>query len=41
MRDAFTKEAARSGASSLLITAAVSAGVETIDAGYEIAKLGQ
>ncbi|XP_061488235.1 acidic mammalian chitinase-like isoform X1 [Rhineura floridana] len=41
MRDAFTAEVAKTGKSRLLITAAVSAGVETIDAGYEIAKLGQ
>uniref|UniRef100_A0A8D0DJZ1 GH18 domain-containing protein n=1 Tax=Salvator merianae TaxID=96440 RepID=A0A8D0DJZ1_SALMN len=41
MLDAFTEEAAVTGKPRLLITAAVSAGVETIDAGYEIAKIGK
>ncbi|XP_063813321.1 acidic mammalian chitinase-like [Pseudophryne corroboree] len=41
MLDAFTKEAADSGRPRLLITAAVSAGKGTIDAGYEIANIGR
>uniref|UniRef100_A0ACB8F4G0 Uncharacterized protein n=1 Tax=Sphaerodactylus townsendi TaxID=933632 RepID=A0ACB8F4G0_9SAUR len=37
----FEKESVQSAKSRLLITAAVSAGVETIDAGYEIAEIGK
>ncbi|XP_069612605.1 acidic mammalian chitinase-like [Ranitomeya imitator] len=41
MLDAFNEEARSSGLPRLLITAAVSAGKGTIDAGYEIAEIGQ
>ncbi|XP_053101265.1 probable chitinase 10 isoform X3 [Hemicordylus capensis] len=40
MREAFKAEAASSGQPGLLITAAVSAGKGTIDAAYEMAKIG-
>ncbi|XP_067863651.1 acidic mammalian chitinase-like [Heptranchias perlo] len=39
--EAFQKEGKATGRERLLITAAVSASKETIDAGYEIAKIGQ
>uniref|UniRef100_A0A8D0B9X3 Acidic mammalian chitinase n=1 Tax=Salvator merianae TaxID=96440 RepID=A0A8D0B9X3_SALMN len=41
MLEAFTAEAASTGRSRLLITAAVSAGKGTIDAAYEIAAIGK
>ncbi|XP_077151539.1 acidic mammalian chitinase-like isoform X2 [Ranitomeya variabilis] len=41
MLDAFNEDARSSGLPRLLITAAVSAGKGTIDAGYEIAEIGQ
>uniref|UniRef100_A0A8D0B099 chitinase n=1 Tax=Salvator merianae TaxID=96440 RepID=A0A8D0B099_SALMN len=41
MLAAFSDEATRTGKPRLLITAAVSAGKATIDAGYEIAELGK
>ncbi|XP_075052131.1 acidic mammalian chitinase-like [Mixophyes fleayi] len=41
MLDAFNKEAKAKGLPRLLITAAVAAGKGTIDAGYEIAKIGK
>ena len=39
--DAYEAEAARSGRERLLLTAAVGAGKETIDAGYEVDKIGK
>ncbi|XP_075052136.1 acidic mammalian chitinase-like [Mixophyes fleayi] len=41
MLDAFNREASSTGRPRLLITAAVSAGKGTIDAGYEVAKIGR
>uniref|UniRef100_A0A8D0GSA1 GH18 domain-containing protein n=1 Tax=Sphenodon punctatus TaxID=8508 RepID=A0A8D0GSA1_SPHPU len=41
MLEAFTAEAASTGRPRLMITAAVSAGKGTIDAGYEIAEIGK
>ena len=39
--DAFKRDAAQRGVPRLLLTAAVAAGYKTIDAGYEIAKVGR
>ena len=39
--DAYKAEAARSGGERLLLTAAVSAGKETINAAYEVDKIGK
>jgi len=41
LRDAFDKEGAETGQPTLLLTAAVAAGKETIDAGYEIAPVAK
>ncbi|XP_014432648.2 acidic mammalian chitinase-like [Pelodiscus sinensis] len=41
MLEAFKAEAASTGRPRLLITAAVSAGIRTVDAGYEIAEIGK
>ena len=41
MIQAFEEEAEETGKPRLLITAAVSAGKETTDAGYEIAEIGK
>lgn len=41
MLSAFSEEATKTGSPRLLITAAVSAGKGTIDAGYEIAEIGK
>jgi len=41
MIQAFEEEAEEAGKPRLLITAAVSAGKETTDAGYEIAEIGK
>ena len=41
LRDGFEKESEETGHDRLLVTAAVSAGKETIDAGYEINKISK
>lgn len=41
LRAAFEQEAKQSGQPRLMVTAAVAAGLSTIQAGYEIAELGK